>query len=115
MIAALKLELAEPLADADGPFHTFDDAPLGEPFTAEERAAFDEAVEDIRAGRAHTRSGADVHADVERARRGLQRFGAAAEDADVTLGEVLRWLDTGEASPGIAGLLAGEHHADAAE
>ena len=104
----------EPFAD-DGPLYSFDDAPLGAPFTPEERAEFDAAVAEHRAGRARAIPGEVVHAELQRASQAMKRFGAAGEAADVTVGEILGWLDTGEASPGIAALLASEHAADAAE
>ena len=99
-------------AEHDPVLAAFDNAPLSnEPETEEERADDLAAIADYQAGR--TSSGAEVHAEVQRASQAMRRFGVAAENADITLGEVLRWQDTGEVSPGIAALLAGQAHAAA--
>jgi hypothetical protein len=103
-------------APVDPVLAAFDNAPLSdEPETDEERAADMAAIAEHQAGRGRGRSHAEVHADVERAAQAMRRFGAEGEHADITLGEVLRWQDTGEASPGIAALIAGEGRAAAAE
>jgi hypothetical protein len=63
MTAARKL-----VADEDQLF-SFDDAPPGEPFTEEERAAFEAGMEDIRAGRCRTIDREEMRAKLERMRR----------------------------------------------
>lgn len=55
--------------DAEEALFTFDDAPIGEPFTEEERAAFEVGMEDIRAGRCRTIPREEMLAKLERMRR----------------------------------------------
>lgn len=92
----------------DALLYALENAPVGEPLNDEERALLGEA----ELGEAVPHE--VVHGMIERCTQAMKRFGAAGENADVTVGEILRWLDTGEASPAIAGLIATEH-ATAAE
>jgi predicted transcriptional regulator len=55
---------AHPL-DADPIFAAIDAAPLGEPFTPEQRAELDEAMDDIAAGRVELVDHEDVPAWLE--------------------------------------------------
>jgi hypothetical protein len=115
MIAARRLEptsAVESFAeDEDRPLYTFDDAPLGEPLSDEERCLLEEAEEDLHAGQTVPHS--VVRTALDRCAQAMKRFGAAGENADVTVGEILRWLDTGEPSPAIAALMAAEGDAAA--
>jgi hypothetical protein len=107
MTAAWKLEpVAAAEHFADGPLYTFDNAPMGEPLSDEEHTLLEEAEAGIRAGR--TVSHDVVQAMLARCSQAMKRFGAAGESADVTVGDILRWLDTGEPSPAIAALIAAE-------
>lgn len=108
MTAARKVD---PAADAerfaedeDGPLYTFDDAPIGEPLSEEERALLEEADLGRDGGRMVPH--AEVQAMLDRCSRAMKRFGVAGESSDVTVGEILHWLDTGEPSPAIADLIA---------
>jgi hypothetical protein len=65
MTAARKLAPLE----HDPVLAAFDNAPLGEPFTDDERAAFEVGMEDIRTGRVRSVSRDDMRATLERMRR----------------------------------------------
>jgi hypothetical protein len=112
MTAARKLDPAA--AEHDPVWAAALAAPLfTESLPEDEIAAFNEAMADDGTGHVEMIPGEQVHADVERAARAMERFGEAGERAEVTLGEVLRCLDTGEPSPVIAALLAAERAAAA--